>query len=83
MTGKHKSGALRRREPPEPAHMVIADDWYLGFASALAEIWRMHRDGSMVRHILTSTGVTIKHLENGGVDDYDLGAIRAAVFGTK
>jgi hypothetical protein len=78
MTAKQKSGAVRRKEPPEPATTMTADPWYSGFATALAEIWRLHRDGQMVRHILTSSGITIKHLETGGVDDLDLDAVRSA-----
>lgn len=76
---RQKSRAVRLREPAEPTTIVVAHDpWYLGWAAALAEIWRMHRDGQMVRHIMTSSGVTYKHLEQAGVDELDLSAIREA-----
>lgn len=55
----------------------------LGYATALAEIWRLHHDGQMVRHILTASGLTLKHLEWGGVEEFDLAAIRDACLGTR
>lgn len=81
LTGRQKSYAVRNHEPGEPITTVTADPWYQGFASALAEIWRMHHDGQMVRHILQGSGISIKHLEAGGVEDYDMTAITAALAG--
>ena len=52
---------------------------FSGFACALAQIWRLHRDGQMVRHILTASNISLKHLENAGVDEFDLSALRAAM----
>lgn len=80
---RRKSGAVRRCDPGEPITTVTPDPWYLGYATALAEIWRLHHDGQMVRHILTAGGLTLKHLELGGVDEYDLAAIRDACLGTR
>jgi hypothetical protein len=80
---RRKSGAVRRCEPGEPIAMVTPDPWYLGYATALAEIWRLHHDGQMVRHILAAGGLTLKHLELGGVEERDLAAIRDACLGTR
>lgn len=65
-------------KPGEPVRGDMPDPWYLGYATALAEIWRLHHDGQLVRHILTARGLTLKHLERGGVGEYDLAAIRDA-----
>lgn len=78
MNARKKSYAVRNHEPGETITAVVPDPWYLGYAAALAEIWRMHHDGQMVRHLLQSSGITIKHLELGGVDVYDMAAIEAA-----
>lgn len=66
------------KEPQPP--MVVQDDWYLGFASALAEIWRLHHDGQMVRHLMTANGITLKHFTEAGVDDIDMEAIGRALL---
>lgn len=83
LLARQKSGAVRRCEPGEPITIVSPDPWYLGYATALAEIWRLHHDGQMVRHILTASGLTLKHLEWGGVEEFDLAAIRDACLGTR
>jgi hypothetical protein len=81
MKAPEKSRLVRRKEPAQPiTQLGGVDDWYVGYACALAEIWRLHHDGQMVRHILTAGGVTLKHLEESGVDEFDLAAIRAAVL---
>lgn len=64
------------------ANVSNPDDWYLGFACALAQIMRLHRDGQMVRHILSATGVGLKHLEEAGVDEFDFAAVREALRGS-
>jgi len=74
-----KSYNVRNCEPSDPITVVTADPWYCGYASALAQIWRLHGDGQMVRHLLVAGGITIKHLEVGGVDDLDMGAIYTAL----
>lgn len=83
LRARQKSGAVRRCEPGEPITTVTPDPWYLGYAAALAEIWRLHHDGQLVRHILTAGGLTLKHLELGGVEERDLAAIRDACLGTR
>lgn len=71
-----KAGALRRHEPPEPAHHVEpGDQFYAGFAAALAMLQR-YGDASAMRHIMTSSGITLKHLEQAEVYEFDLDAIR-------
>lgn len=80
---RQKSGAVRRCEPGESITTVMPDPWYLGYAAALAKIWRVHHDGQMVRYILTASGLTLKHLELGGVEERDLAAIRDACLGTR
>lgn len=79
MKGSEKTRRVRNCEPPEPVQHVGRDDWYLGFACALAEIWRLHHDGSMIRHLLSKSGISIKHLEDAGVDEFDLAAIQNAM----
>jgi hypothetical protein len=74
-----KSGAARRCDPPESITTVTPDPWYLGYAAALAAVWRLHHDGQMVRHVMIAGGLSMKHLEEGGVDELDLAAIRAAI----
>ncbi len=78
-----KSDTARRCEPGEPTTMVTPDPWYLGYATALAQIWRLHHDGQLVRHVLAAGGLTFKHLELGGVEGRDLAAIRDACLGTR
>jgi hypothetical protein len=80
---RQKSGGVRRCEPGESITTVTPDPWYLGYATALAEIWRLHHDGQIVRHILMAGGLTLKHLELGGVEECDLAAIRDACLGTR
>jgi len=75
------SRRARNFEPPQPEHQVSErDEWFLSFACALAQIWRLHHDGQMIRHILTSCGISLKHLENAGIDDLDLAALQAAIY---
>lgn len=69
----------------EPAHLVRpGDDWYAGYASALAQIWTLHHDAGMIRHLLLASGITLKHLETAEVNKFDLEyivqACRAAVL---
>jgi hypothetical protein len=40
-------------------------------------------DGQMVRHVLAAGGLTLKHLELGGVEGRDLAAIRDTCLGTR
>lgn len=77
---RERSRKVRNREAAPPTHEQ--DPWFLGYAAALADVWRLHRDGQMVRHILVAGGLTLKHLEEGGVEDFDLAAIADAVYGT-
>ena len=91
MKAGEKSRRVRAGEPAQPVIQLIAstgdavdpDDWYSGYAAALAQIWRLHHDGQRIRHILTAGGVTLKHFEECGVDEYDLAAIREAVIGRR
>jgi hypothetical protein len=80
---RKRSGAVRRCEPGEPITTISPDPWYPGYATALAEIWRLHHDGQMVRHILTAGGLTLKRLELGGVEERDLAAIRDACLAAR
>lgn len=81
---REHSRRARNVEPPQPEHQTSErDEWFFGFASALASIWRLHHDGQMVRHILSSNGITLKHFENAGVDEFDVRAIRTAVNGRR
>lgn len=77
---RERSRKVRNREAAPLTH--DQDPWFLGYAAALADVWRLHREGSIVRHILDAGGLTLKHLEEGGVEDFDLAAIRDAVYGT-
>lgn len=56
----------------------IPDEWYEGFAAAVALVAR-HGDHSLARVIMTSAGVTVKKLKDNGVDKYDLDAIKLAM----
>ncbi len=78
-----KSETVRRCDSGEQITAVTPDPWYLGYATALAQIWRLHHDGQMVRHILAASGLTFKHLELGGVEECDLAAIRDACLNTR
>jgi len=62
-------------------HVERGDQWYFGFAQALVSVWRLHHEGTMVRHIMNSNGITLKHLEAAGVESRDLDAICAALGG--
>lgn len=74
-----KSRRARSCDPPQPACDVLdGDEWYAGFASALAQIWRLSHDGQLVRHIMAATGIGPKHFESASVSDYDMAAILAA-----
>lgn len=77
-TARAQSGTVRRGEPPSDAGKGI-DPWFHGYATALAQIWRLHHDGQMVRHLLTAGGIRFKALEEAGCDDLDLDAIRSAL----
>jgi hypothetical protein len=88
MRATEKTRRARNHEPPQPIQLVAStgdpvdpDDWYSGFACALSLIWRLHHDGQMVRHIMSSTGIGLKHLEDAGVDEYELSAVREALRG--
>ncbi len=72
---------VRNREAISNTHEP--DPWFCGYATALADLWRLHREGSLVRNVILSGGLTVKHLEEGGVDEFDLSAIREAVYGIK
>lgn len=86
MKASEKARRARNYEPPmqiqliaETGSPVDPDDWFSGFASALAQIWRLHHDGQLVRHIMAATNITMKHFEDTGVDEYDMSAIREAM----
>lgn len=81
MKSHEKSRRVRNYEPQ--SRVAEPDDWYLGFASALAQIWRLHHDGQMVRHILSASGIMLKHFESAGVDEFDLSAVREAIRGRR
>jgi hypothetical protein len=55
------------------------DDWLVGFGCALAQIWRLHHDGQMVRHIMSANGLPLDLFESAGLDEFDMKALRAAV----
>ena len=57
------------------------DDWLCGFGTALAQIWRLHHDGQMVRHIMSANGLPLNLFESAGIDEFDMQALRAAVEG--
>lgn len=70
----------------EPIEIVArdgceVDDWLCGFGSALAQIWRLHHDGQMVRHIMSANGLPLNLFESAGLDGFDMQALRAAVDG--
>jgi hypothetical protein len=79
-TVKHFPGAHMKPDGsgmrPEP---LARDEWYAGYAAALASIWRNHHAGQDVRHALLNDGITIEHLRDAGVEKYDLDAIREAL----
>lgn len=77
-SARSQSGAVRRGEPPSDAGKGI-DPWFHGYACALAQIWRLHRDGQTVRHLLAASGIRFKALEEAGCDDLDIEAIRSAL----
>lgn len=60
--------------------MSKRDEWLCGYAAALANILRRpdQSDGDLVTHTMRSDGITIAHLEAGGVDSYDLEPLRRA-----
>lgn len=72
------SRAVRERDPVPAVQHVTADPWYQGFACALAEICRMYSDYRTARTVMVASGITLVHLELGGVDELDLIAIRRA-----
>jgi hypothetical protein len=55
------------------------DAWYMGYACALAGIWRNHHDAQAVEHAMKLDGVTLQQLCAAGVEAYDLDAIAAAL----
>jgi hypothetical protein len=80
-------GSGMRPEPPPrsvimrraPSTQKIRDEWYAGYAAALASIWRNHHAGQDVHHAMVHDGITIEHLRDAGVEKYDLDAIREAL----
>lgn len=79
-----KSRRIRNHELPEPANNVTrSDEWYVGFASAIAQIWRLYGDGKLVRHLVRASGLSLKHFEDAGVDEFDLAAICTALYGRR
>lgn len=68
----------------EPIEIVAregceVDDWLCGFGTALGQIWRLHHDGQMVRHIMSANGLALNLFESCGIDEFDLHDIRAAL----
>ena len=66
--------------PPRQTHGRSGDrdEWIAGWASALSAIWRLHHDARMIRHIMISSGITLRHLELAGVEERDLSIVRRA-----
>jgi hypothetical protein len=62
-----------------PSTQKIRDEWYVGYACALASIWRNHHAGQDVRDAMRHDGITLEHLRDAGVEKYDLDAIREAL----
>lgn len=51
------------------------DAWFQGYAAALAGLVRWHNEPTQAIDIARMEGVTLKHLKDAGVDNYDLGTL--------
>lgn len=67
------SCAMRPEPPPRsviarrpPSTQKIRDEWYVGYACALASIWRNHHAGQDVRDAMRHDGITLEHLAGRG-----------------
>jgi hypothetical protein len=50
-----------------------------GFGCAIADVWRLHHDGQMVRHLINANGFTLGSFRDAGMLDADYEAICQAV----
>jgi len=52
-----------------------------GFGTALAEVWRRHRDGSTVRTVMKASNFRLRSFHGIGLSRSDMLALREAVRG--
>jgi hypothetical protein len=50
-----------------------------GFGVALAEIWKLHHDGQMVRHLMSANGFALAEFSDVDLTEGDYAAICQAV----
>jgi hypothetical protein len=50
-----------------------------GFGVALAEIWKLHHDGQMVRHLMSANGFALAEFSDVDLTESDYAAICQAV----
>lgn len=53
--------------------------WLAGYATALANLNRLHDRPTMVRDVMDGDGIEIKHLKAAGVCSYDLRELKKAL----
>lgn len=69
---------MSRHDLSRPRHDPEAAAWTRGFASALADVWRLHHDGQMVRHLISANGLSLGDIRLHA-SDFDYRSIVAAV----
>jgi len=50
----------------------LEDDFWKGFALALADINRLHDQPTMVKNVIEGHGITLAQLRRAGAAEYDL-----------
>jgi hypothetical protein len=67
---------MPKTKPSETYEQVETDEWLCGYAVALANVARLHKDHQTVRDVLKADGLTLAKLKQAGVPEYDLRALR-------
>lgn len=58
------------------------DEWLAGYAAALANVHRTHRDSTTVAHVLIGDGLTLVGLVAAGAEAHDTEEIGRALKGS-
>lgn len=66
---------MTKRKPLTDAMGPIPDEWYEGFAAAVASVARLG-EASVAKSVMVSNGVTVEKLKDNGVEAFDLDPIK-------
>lgn len=69
----------RKRQRKKPRLSTEDKAFMRGFGVAIAEIWRCHHDGQMVRHLVKENGFSLRAFRDVGLLDADYAAIEQAL----